>query len=88
MVRVGHVSRTYPFVELGNGHGDQLGLPMALQLEEACLFLDDTSKEEGEQLFVVARLCEVLAEALPNEKEKKESDDDARRGEGSGAHAL
>ena len=58
------MSRTYPLVELGNGHGDQLGLPMALQLEKARLFLDDLAEEEREQLFVVTRLCEILAEAL------------------------
>ena len=60
----GHVSRTYPLVELCHGHGDQLGLPVALQLEEARLFLDDLAEEEREQLFMVARLCEILAEAL------------------------
>jgi hypothetical protein len=39
-------SETYPLLELGDGHGDQLWLPVALQLEEARLVLDDLSEEE------------------------------------------
>ena len=58
------VSRTYPLIELCDGHGDQLGLAVALQLKEACLFLDDLAKQERKEFFMIARLREVLAEAL------------------------
>ena len=56
--------RTYSLFELGNGHSDQFWLPMALQLEEACLVLDDLSQEERKQFLMITRLGEILAEAL------------------------
>ena len=37
---------------------------MTLHLEQADLLLDDLAEEEREQLLVIARLGEVLAEAL------------------------
>jgi hypothetical protein len=77
-------SETYPLLELGDGHGDQLWLPMALQLEEARLVLDDLSKEECKQLFMITRLREVLAEALSTHTT---ASDPARR-EGRCTHAL
>ena len=56
--------RTYSLFELGDGHSDQFWLPMALQLKEARLVLDDLSQEERKQFLMITRLREILAEAL------------------------
>ena len=43
---------------------------MPLQLEEARLFLHDLTQQEREQLLVVSRLREILAEPLCKEKSR------------------
>lgn len=63
MQRMTEVS-TYPFVQLGGLDGNGIGLRVPLQLVVARLLLDDLPEKEREQLLVVARLREVLAEAL------------------------
>jgi hypothetical protein len=58
------IRHTYPFVELRGVYGDQLGLLVSLQLEEACLLLHDLAQQEREQFFVISRLREIFPEAL------------------------
>jgi hypothetical protein len=63
---------TYPLIEFRGIYGDQLGLLMPLQLEEAGLVLHNLTQQESEQLIVVSRLREIFTEALLSEGSRKQ----------------
>jgi len=52
-----------PFIEFRGVHGDQLGLLVPLQLEEAYLFFDYLAEQKGEQLFVISCQREIARAA-------------------------
>ena len=55
---------THPFIQLGSLDGNDLRLLIVVQLIISRLFFHDLPQDEREQLFMVTRLREVLAEAL------------------------
>ena len=63
-LRSNEARKTYPLVQLGHLDRDRFGLLMPLQLVEPRFLLHDLAQHEREQLFVVACLGEVFAEAL------------------------
>ena len=61
---------TYPLIKLSHPDLDGRGLLIMLRLVQADLLLDDLAKQEREQLLVIARLGEVLAEALHSSSQR------------------
>lgn len=58
------IEATHPFIQLGNLDCDLLRLFVPLQLVQPNLFLDDLSKKEREEFFVIFWLSEIFPETL------------------------